>query len=86
MADFVKEDYVLEGLILSEVREFVREGKPTLYFVRFVGSKKYGASPQMLYFGKLNYDTLESLRGHKVNVLLQASDRGFNVAEIVKAS
>jgi hypothetical protein len=84
--DFAKEDYVLKGLILSEVREYVREGKPSLIFVRFVGSKAYGASPQMLYFGELELPALAELRGQKVDVLLQASDRGFNVAEIKKSA
>lgn len=87
MFDFAKEDYVLKGMILSEVREFDRssQGKENLIFVRFVGSKTFGTSPQMLYFGGMELVELAGLRGQKVDVLLQPSDRGFNVAEIKKA-
>lgn len=86
VVDFSKEDFVLRDMILSEVRLYdrSRDGKDDLIFVKFVGSKTFGTSPEMLYFGEKSFSELYQYRGKKFDVLLQSSNRGFNVSEIRK--
>jgi hypothetical protein len=82
--DLKNEDYVFKGVYLSDVSQFDRsnQNKTNLIFVKFVGSKSMSVSPSMLYFGDVDFEKLNDLRGQKVDVQLGGSDKGFNVKHI----
>lgn len=85
--DLANEDLVLRGMFVSEATTLDRtlQGKQNLTFVRFVGAKTMAVTPKMLYFGDLTEQQLLSLRGKPVDVLLQASDKGFNAGHVQPA-
>lgn len=82
--DLKKEDFVFEGVFLSDVSELdrSRDQKSNLIFVKIVGAKTMAATPSFLYFGDLTIQELNDLRGSKVDVQLGFSDRGANVKVI----
>jgi hypothetical protein len=76
-----KEDLVFRNFICSDVTTFnSKKGNP-LISVKLIGSK-FSVLPGMLYFGKSTYEEVELLRGQRVNVILGASEQGFNIKDI----
>ncbi|MFH5781825.1 hypothetical protein [Heyndrickxia oleronia] len=83
--DLTKEDLVLKDFYVSNVSKFnSRQGKE-LISVQLVGSKKYTALPGLLYFGTQTVEDLSAYVGKKINVLLGASQQGFNIQSIQTA-
>lgn len=80
--DLTKEDLVLKNMIVSECGTFNSKAGNPLINVQLVGGKKFSVLPNLLYFGERPFSEVDLLRGQKVDVLLGASNQGFNVKEL----
>lgn len=80
--DVTKEDLGLKEFVVSNVNKFNSKSGKELISVTLVGLKKYTSLPGLLYFGEKSYDVLSQMTGQKVNVLLGASQQGFNIKEL----
>lgn len=83
--DLSKQDFTLTRMYVADVSLYDRtsQGKQNLIFIKFVGSRSMSVSPNFLYFGSLDYNSLLAYKdGQLVDVVLRANDKGFNVDHI----